>query len=221
MPVDELTRTPRFTSNLVPQSCSLSPSDGSIVFPDQQIEFTGVMWNDSSETGDADALFAVNGEQFDSVHHTGINSFERVTDTVTVTPQDLGYSGGDVLNFEYGTFDFDLSALASTALQCGSLEVAGSGSGDFDPNAVTISECAGNMIVAPGEGFRVDVGVTNNNDQAATLDLIFTADGQQLQQDAATVQANDTRTLSTFISQAPTSTGSYTLSAEVTNASPA
>lgn len=102
---------------IVPENCRLTPQDGSVVFPDQTIEVRVDVVNDSNASGSGSATVTVNGQTIDTVQFSDVSPYQLLTETVTFTPRELGFSNGDSMTIQLATSG------SPASVTCGSLEV--------------------------------------------------------------------------------------------------
>lgn len=225
MPLQQLERFEPEPLAVTPTQCNLSPSDGSVVFADQIIEFEGTIHNNGDEEQGVDSIFRVNEEVVDSFGVEAIKPNELRTVRSLFTPQEIGHGGGDTLNFQFSVFYFG-DDTPPPLLECGTLNVVGEGSDPpgFDPADVSLSSCVGiPSTVGVDEGFSAPTTFTNTNDTGALVEVDFFADGQHIEQDGAFVPANTVNEeIPIFVNAASLASlgpGTYSISAELANVS--
>lgn len=98
---------------------------------------------------------------------------------------------------------------------CGTLTVQS----PFSNSNVSITSCPNPGTLAPSKTSTLGVTVQNNNSKAATVNIqIMTGSGLDIGSATATVSANSSKTVSVQYA-APSSPGSYTLSAKLASVS--
>lgn len=115
------------------------------------------------------------------------------------------------------TLSAQTSYYGQQSVQYGTMHLHGS----IDASKVSITGCPNPGTLAPSKVSTLDVTVSNQNSTAASVNIqILTASGLDIGSATATVSANSSQTVSVSYA-APTSPGSYDLSANVASVSPA